>query len=68
MTPPFLERIKIVGFGAFSGKVVGPFTPRLNVVFGRNEAGKTTLAFRPFCAASSTSWPMPVERLRESTG
>lgn len=44
MTPPFLERIKIVGFGAFSGKVVGPFTPRLNVVFGRNEAGKTTLA------------------------
>lgn len=44
MTPPFLERVKIVGFGAFSGKVVGPFTPRLNVVFGRNEAGKTTLA------------------------
>ena len=44
MTPPFLERIKIVGFGAFSGKVVGPFTPRLNVVFCRNEAGKTTLA------------------------
>lgn len=44
MTPPFLERVKIVGFGAFSGKVIGPFTPRLNVVFGRNEAGKTTLA------------------------
>ena len=44
MRPPFLERINIVSFGAFSGKVVGPFTPNLNVVFGRNEAGKTTLA------------------------
>lgn len=44
MSGPFLERIKITSFGAFSNKVVGPFTPRLNVVFGRNEAGKTTLA------------------------
>lgn len=44
MRPPFLERINIVSFGAFSGKTVGPFTPNLNVVFGRNEAGKTTLA------------------------
>lgn len=44
MRPPFLERINIVSFGAFSGKAVGPFTPNLNVVFGRNEAGKTTMA------------------------
>lgn len=44
MKRPYLERIKIVSFGAFSGKVVGPFSPHLNVVFGRNEAGKTTLA------------------------
>lgn len=44
MRSSFLERINIVSFGAFSGKVVGPFTPGLNVVFGRNEAGKTTLA------------------------
>ncbi len=44
MRPPYLERIKIESFGAFSGKAVGPFSPSLNVVFGRNEAGKTTLA------------------------
>lgn len=41
---PFLERIKINSFGGMSNRVVGPFTPGLNVVFGRNEAGKTTLA------------------------
>lgn len=41
---PFLKRLKITGFGAFSNEVVGPFTPHLNVVFGKNEAGKTTLA------------------------
>lgn len=44
MTAPYLQRIKIVTFGAFSNKIVGPFTPHLNVVFGRNEAGKSTLA------------------------
>ena len=44
MTAPYLERIKIVAFGAFSNKVVGPFTPKLNVVFGQNEAGKSTIA------------------------
>lgn len=41
---PFLKRIKITSFGAFTDKVVGPFTPYLNVVFGENEAGKSTLA------------------------
>lgn len=40
---PFLQRIKIDSFGSFSQKVVGPFNPGLNVVFGKNEAGKTTL-------------------------
>ncbi len=40
----FLKRIKIISFGAFSDKTVGPFTPRLNIVFGQNEAGKSTLA------------------------
>lgn len=40
---PFLKRIKITCFGAFSEKIVGPFSPHLNVVYGRNEAGKTTL-------------------------
>lgn len=41
---PFLKLLKIVGFGAFSNETVGPLSPRLNVVYGRNEAGKTTLA------------------------
>lgn len=40
----YLEHINIKSFGAFSHEVIGPFGPRLNVVFGRNEAGKTTLA------------------------
>lgn len=41
---PYLEHAKLTSFGAFSNRVVGPFAPGLNVVFGRNEAGKTTLA------------------------
>ncbi len=40
----FLRHIKIGNFGSFSNKVVGPFSPHLNVVFGKNEAGKTTLS------------------------
>lgn len=39
---PFLERIKMEGFGAFAHKGVGPFKPGLNVVYGPNESGKTT--------------------------
>ena len=31
-------------FGAFSNRLIGPFGPGMNVVFGRNEAGKTTFA------------------------
>lgn len=41
---PYLKRMKITSFGAFANKVVGPFTPHLNVVFGENETGKSTLA------------------------
>lgn len=44
MKQPYLERIKILSYGAFSNKVIGPFGPNLNVVYGRNEAGKTTIA------------------------
>ena len=44
MTRPYLEHIKITAFGAFSNKAVGPFASGLNVVIGRNEAGKTTVA------------------------
>lgn len=38
----FLEHIKITSFGRYSNKIIGPLTPGLNVVFGENEAGKTT--------------------------
>lgn len=44
MNGSYLENIKITNFGAFSDKIVGPFTPHFNVVFGRNESGKTTLS------------------------
>ncbi|MEG0757075.1 MAG: AAA family ATPase [Raoultibacter sp.] len=39
----YLSRMKIMSFGSFSNRVIGPFTPKLNVVHGKNEAGKTTL-------------------------
>ena len=32
MKRSYLEHIKIVSFGAFSNKAVGPFAPHLNVV------------------------------------
>lgn len=40
----FLERIRIGRYGALSDRDVGPFAPGLNVVFGPNEAGKSTVA------------------------
>lgn len=41
---PYLKSIKMTSFGAFRDKIIGPFSPHLNVVFGRNEAGKTTVS------------------------
>lgn len=41
--PLFLKRMKLESFGDFSHKIVGSFKPQLNVVYGKNEAGKTTL-------------------------
>jgi uncharacterized protein YhaN len=43
LSPLFLKYIKIVSFGAFSNKVIGPFTSGANVVYAKNEGGKTTL-------------------------
>ncbi len=40
----FLQHLRIDNFGAFSRRVLGPFGPHLNIVFGQNEAGKTTVA------------------------
>ena len=42
MTRYFLQRIHMGAFGRFADKTVGPFTDGLNVVYGRNESGKTT--------------------------
>lgn len=41
---PYLKFASLVRFGAMARKVVGPFGPGLNVVFGPNEAGKSTLS------------------------
>lgn len=39
----FLEHIKLTNFGRFANLIIGPFTPGLNVVYGKNETGKTTI-------------------------
>lgn len=40
----YLEHIKLTSFGKFANVIVGPFKPGLNVVYGANEAGKTTIS------------------------
>ena len=40
----YLRQIEIDRFGGLSERAVGPFGPGMNVVFGSNEAGKSTLA------------------------
>ncbi|NGM18014.1 AAA family ATPase [Eggerthellaceae bacterium zg-893] len=44
MSRRYLSFIKMDRFGAFNERVIGPFGPGLNVVYGKNEAGKTTTA------------------------
>lgn len=44
MTRSYLRYARMASFGAVSNRTVGPFEPGLNIVFGKNEAGKTTLA------------------------
>ena len=43
-TTPFLRYLRIERFGRFHDKTVGPFDEHLNIVYGGNEAAKTTLA------------------------
>lgn len=51
----YLERIRMDAFGRFSNRVIGPFSPGLNVVFGRNEAGKSTVS--AFVEGVLFGWP-----------
>lgn len=44
MTRSYLRYARMASFGVVSNRTVGPFEPGLNIVFGKNEAGKTTLA------------------------
>ncbi len=39
----YLEHIKLTSFGRYANMIVGPFGPGINVVYGPNETGKTTL-------------------------
>lgn len=41
---PYLTHIRIDSFGAMGGHTVGPLSRGLNVLYGRNEAGKTTVS------------------------
>ena len=40
----YLEYVKLTNFGKFANMIVGPFKPGLNVVYGANEAGKTSIS------------------------
>ena len=40
----YLKHVRIGEYGAFRNRSVGPFSQGLNVVFGPNEAGKSTVA------------------------
>ncbi len=51
----YLEYLKMTSFGKFANKVVGPFGPGMNVVYGENEAGKTTAS--EFIKAVLFGWP-----------
>lgn len=39
---PYLSNLYLKSFGRFHDHNIGPFKPGLNVVYGQNEAGKTT--------------------------
>ena len=51
----FMERMNIDSFGKLADVSVGPFEPGMNVVFGKNESGKTTL--NSFVAGVLFGWP-----------
>lgn len=51
----YLERMNIDSFGKLVDTSVGPFTPGMNVVFGKNESGKSTLT--SFATGVMFGWP-----------
>ena len=55
MSSWFLERLHLQEFCTFSQKFIGPLRPGMNVVFGNNEAGKTTIA--TFISSVLFGWP-----------
>lgn len=50
-----LERLNIDSFGKLSDVSIGPFAPGMNVIFGKNESGKTTL--NSFVTGVLFGWP-----------
>ena len=40
---PYLNALRLENFGRFHDRLVAPFKPGLNVVYGPNEAGKSTV-------------------------
>lgn len=40
----YLQHLRIENFGLFSRRTIGPFGSHMNIVYGQNEAGKTTVA------------------------
>ena len=50
-----LSQVHIDSFGSAFNKDIGPFTPKMNVVYGANESGKTTLA--SFIGGVLFGWP-----------
>ena len=51
----YLQRAHMAAFGRFIDRALGPFKPGLNVVYGPNEAGKTTA--RAFVGGVLFGWP-----------
>ena len=51
----YLEHVKMTSFGRFANTALGPFGPGMNVVYGENEAGKTTVS--EFIKGVLFGWP-----------
>ncbi|MGI6590067.1 MAG: ATP-binding protein [Eggerthellaceae bacterium] len=66
-----LQRAYMESFGSFSNRALGPFSPGMNVIFGKNESGKTTAAsfipgvlfgWRPARGRQNSYKPVQAER------